>query len=70
MASQLLLEIKGALACQALYYGGIEWVLSMESMLLVLKVPQLHTDTTLEPQWQPGANLFFTCGRPHVYSCK
>lgn len=39
MASQLLLEIKGASDCQAMHYGDTEWVLSIESMLLALKVP-------------------------------
>lgn len=28
MASQLLLEIKGASGCQVMHYGGTEWVLS------------------------------------------
>lgn len=36
-----------------------EWVLSIESMLLALKVPQRWClDTTLEPQWQFAANHF------------
>lgn len=61
MASQLLLEIKGASGCQVMHYGGTEWVLSIESMLLALKLPQPHksyTYTTVEPEWQLDANHF------------
>lgn len=59
MASQLLLEIKGASACQVMHYGSTEWVLSIESMLLALKVPRPRkSQTTLEPQWQFDANHF------------
>lgn len=59
MGSQLLLEIKGASGCQVMHYGGTEWGLSIESMLLALKVPQPHkshavTDTTVEAQWRFG----------------
>ena len=50
MASRLLLEIKGAVGCQVMHYGGSEWVLSIESMLLALKVPQLHKSIQT-PQW-------------------
>ncbi len=67
MASQLLLEIKGASGCQVMHYGATEWVLSIESMLLALKVPQPHksyTDTTVEPQWPLRRSSFFICGLP------
>lgn len=61
MASQLLLKIKGPSGCQVMHYGGTEWVLSIESMLLALKVPQPHksyTDATVKPQWQLDTNHF------------
>lgn len=61
MDSQLLLEIKGASGCQMMHYSGTEWGLSIESMLLALKVPHPHksyTDTTLEPQRQLDTNHF------------
>lgn len=57
----MLLEIKGASGCQVMHYGNTEWVLSIESMLLALKVPQTHksyTDTTVEPQKQLDTNHF------------
>lgn len=57
MDPQLLLEIKGTSACQTMHYGSTEWALSIESMLLALKVPRRRcTDSALEPQWQFGAN--------------
>lgn len=31
---------KGWRGCQVMHYGGTEWVLSIESMLLALKVPR------------------------------
>lgn len=34
---------KGASGCQVMHYGGTEWVLSIESILLALKVPQPHS---------------------------
>lgn len=54
MGSQLLLEIKGTSACQPMHYGGTEWVLSMESMLLALKVPRHGAQT---PHWNLTGSL-------------
>jgi len=53
MASQLLLEIRGASACQAMHYGATEWVLSIESMLLALKVHPLEQT----PHWNLSGTL-------------
>lgn len=61
MDARLLLEIKGASGCQMMHYSGTERGLSIESMLLALKVPRPHksyTDTTLEPQRQLDTNHF------------
>lgn len=39
----------GASGCQAMHYGGTEWVLSIESMLLALKY--LLVSLAQTPQW-------------------